>query len=269
MSDRAEDKIFTLERQRAILAYVEANKKATVAELCQLFKVSMSTVRNDLREMEKQMLVTRTHGGVLIRSKTGFEMMSTEKEVRNHDEKVAVAHLTLAQIEDGDTLLLDTGTTTLELARLLGERKQLTVITNDLKIAITLEDSPGVANLLLIGGAVRKQLHCVIPYNNDNGLADFIIDKAIMGANGFTLMNGATTPDVRQAALKKKMIASASNVILLVDSQKIGRDAFAKFAEISDISVFITDSINDDVRTGLEAHGVMVYDKTDRDSAGK
>lgn len=262
MSDHSEDKVFTLERQQSILAYVEAHKKATVAELCQLFKVSTSTIRNDLREMEKQTLVTRTHGGVLIRSKTGLEMMSTEKEVRNHDEKVMVAQLALEQIENGDTLLLDTGTTTLELAKLLGERSQLTVITNDLKIAIILEDSPAVTNLFFIGGAVRKQLHCTIPFNNDSSLVDFIIDKAIMGANGFTLKNGATTPDVRQASLKREMISRASNVILLVDAQKIGRDAFAKFAEVSDINVFITNKVSEDIRTGLEAHGILVCDNS-------
>lgn len=260
MNDHSEDKVFSLERQQAILAFVEENKKATVAELCQIFKVSTSTIRNDLREMEKNMLVTRTHGGVLIRSKTGVEMMSTEKEICNHDAKVMVAQLALEQIEDGDTLLLDTGTTTLELAKILGERQQLTVITNDLKIALTLEDSPGVVNLFFIGGAVRKKLHCVIPFNNDNSLSDLIIDKAIMGTNGFTLKNGATTPDVRQAAFKKKMIACSTSVILLADSTKIGRDAFAKFADTSDIHIFITDSIKDDVRSGLEAQGMLVCD---------
>ncbi len=258
MSDHSEDKVFTLERQQAILAHVEANKKATVAELCQLFKVSTSTIRNDLREMEKKTLVTRTHGGVMMRSKTGMEIMYPEREACNHDEKVMVARLALEQIEDGDTLLLDTGTTAHELAKLLGERQNLTVITNDLKIAITLEDSPGVANLFLIGGAVRKQLHCVIPFTQDNSLSGFIIDKAIIGANGFTLKNGATTPDVRLASLKKDMIACTSMVILLVDSTKIGRDALAKFADISDISVVISDSVSADVRSGLEALGVVV-----------
>lgn len=258
MSDHSEDKLFTQERQQAILTYVETHKKATVAELCQLFKVSTGTIRNDLREMEKQNLVTRTHGGVLIRSKTGLEMMATEKEVRNHDAKVVVARMALEQIEDGDTLLLDTGSTTLELAKLLSERKGLSVITNDLQIAIILEEIPGVVNLFIIGGAVRQKLHCVIPFKRDSGLSDLIIDKAFMGANGFTLKNGATTPDVRQANLKQEMISCASNVILLIDSQKVGHDTFAKFAEVSDISILITDNIREDDRTSIEARGVMV-----------
>lgn len=258
MNGHAEEKLFTQERQQALLAYVEQHKKATVAELCQLYKVSTATIRNDLREMEKLMLVTRTHGGVLIRSKTGFEMMAQEKATRNHDEKVRIARLALAQIEDGDTLLLDTGTTTLELAKLLGERERLSVITNDLLIAMTLEEMPSIVNLFIIGGAVRQKLHCVIPSTNNTGLSDLIVDKAIMGANGFTIKNGATTPDIRQASLKREMIACASNVILLVDSKKFGRDTFAKFAEISEISIFVTDEISEENRASLESKGVIV-----------
>ncbi len=258
MSDRSQDKLFTPERQQAILAYVETHKKATVAELCLRFEVSTGTIRNDLRELEKLKLVTRTHGGVLLRSKTGLEMMASEKAACNHEAKVAIAYRALEQIENGDTLLIDAGSTTMELAKLLHARTGLTVVTNDLQIALVLEDIPGVDNLFLIGGAVRRNLHCIIPFNHDSGLSALIIDKAIMGANGFTLKNGATTPDVRQANLKKEMIACASNTLLLIDAQKVGYDTLAKFAEVSEISMMITDSINEDLRASIEAKGVMV-----------
>ncbi len=249
--------MFAEERKIKILEYLKENKKATVAELCAAFNVSGATIRNDLRELENSNLLVRAHGGAIVKSKTGLELDSKQKEVQSLPEKQRIAEAAERLIEDGDTIVLDTGTTTLELARILSRKKNLTVVTNDIMIVSVLEDMEQV-NIILMGGVVRKRFHCTVGMSSQEILSGLAVDKAFMGANSFSIEKGATTPDIFQAERKKGMISIATQVILLCDSGKMGKNSFAQFASLEEIDILVTDSIGESDKKRLEESGIKV-----------
>lgn len=251
--------MFVEERKMKILERIETQRKATVSELCDLFNVSSATIRNDLRDLETAGLLIRTHGGAMVKSKTGMEQDMTQRGVQHLAEKRRIAEAAVRLVEDGDTLILDTGTTTFELARLLGQKQDITVVTNDLTIALALEDSPS-ARVLFMGGIVRRKYHCTVLYGpaGRDILAGLSVDKAFMALNSFSLDKGASTPDINHAQTKKLMMSIAAKVILLFDSSKMGRSSFALFAPLESIDTIVTDSLSALERTRLEEIGIDV-----------
>lgn len=250
--------MFAEERKVEIVEYVNHQKKATVGELCERFKVSGATIRNDLRELEHSRLLIRTHGGAMINSKTGFELVAKDKEVQNLDLKQRIARAAMDYIEDGDTIVVDTGSTTIELVKLLIKKnKHVTVVTNDLVIAMELEESPNM-NIVLVGGKVRKKYHCTVGALGKDMLKGLTVDKAFMAANSFSPQKGATTPDLQQAEMKTLMLGLAAKVYLLADSTKIGKNSFAQFAPVEQIDCLITDSISKADRQAFEELGLEI-----------
>ncbi len=249
--------MFAEERKIKIAELIHKKKKATVSELCEAFNVSCATVRNDLRELEQSGLIIRTHGGALVKSKTGFELTAKQKSVQGSESKRVIAELAIELIEDGDTLIIDTGTTTAELSRLLYRKKGLTVVTNDLIIARILEEFETV-NTIFLGGQVRRGFHCTIGVNGIEMLSGLSVDKAFIGANSFSAEQGAATPDIHQASSKRSMVQAASEVILLCEGAKYGSSSFAMFAQPTQIDIFVTDHLAGDGRMQLEELGVRV-----------
>ena len=245
------------ERKLAILDHLKAHRKATVSQLCDLFSVSSATIRNDLRDLEENRLVTRTHGGATVRDQARFEPDAEAKAVQYQDIKRAIARAALDLIDDGDTLIIDAGSTTFELVGLLAAKSDLTIITNDLVIASALESHPN-AVVHLLGGVVRKRLHCTVGPNAEDMLNNLKVDKAFMGVNSFSLDKGGSSPDLQQSALKRKMMSIATKVFFLVGSSKIGKNSFAVFATIDEIDCLITDAISEADRLNLEESGVQV-----------
>lgn len=249
--------LFTEERRLRILELIRERKKLTVGELCKLLGVSPATVRADLRDLDREGLLVRTHGGAIERSRTSFEQVSSQRSTVNLAAKQAIAAEAERLVHDGDTILLDTGTTTVELARRLLGRRELTVVTNDLEIAGVLEEAPGV-QVILLGGTLRKGFHCTVGPLGLRAAQDLRVDKAFMATNSLSLGVGATTPDLQHAETKKAMLAIARKIILLCDSSKIGRDSFARFAELEQIDMLITERLADADRAALEERGVEV-----------
>jgi len=254
--EREDSNLFAEERKMRVVRLIEESGKATVAQLCERFGVSPATVRNDLRDLQESGLLVRTHGGAIRKGKTGFELFAKDREVHNLAAKQAIAQAAIEMIEDGDRIVLDTGTTTLQLARLLGLRNNLTVVTNDLEIARTLEDIASVQTVLL-GGIVRSGFHCTISVG-DPQAAGLLADKAFMGANSFSLDRGAMTPDIRQAGMKKSMMAISTKVVLLCDSSKLQTASFAQFAATNEIDAMVTDRIDRATQDALEEQGVEI-----------
>lgn len=249
------EQIFVEERKRAVLDFVEEHRRATVAELCARFEVSPATMRSDLRDLEQDGLLVRTHGGATVKEKARFELEAREKGGQHSPEKRAVAQRALERIEDGDTIVLDSGSTTFQLATLLGARSDITVVTNDLIIAQLLEEHPS-ATVHLIGGVVRKRFHCTVGSRAEQFLHGLKVDKAFMAANSFSVESGATTPDLQHAEIKRQMIAIATKVFLLVDSSKVGKSSFAQFAPADAIDCLIVDAIDAKQVRVLEELGV-------------
>ncbi|MCL1795274.1 MAG: DeoR/GlpR family DNA-binding transcription regulator [Clostridia bacterium] len=223
-----------------IVEIVNANAKTTVAELCRRFSVSPATVRNDLGELENAGLLKRTHGGAISNKRANFEPNAYQKEVERVVQKRAIARLAVAYVNEGDTIALDTGTTTFELAKLLVGYRSLTVVTNDLQIAMFLECGSN-ANVVLAGGAVRRNFHCTAGQKAINTIADLNVDRTFLAANGVSIERGITTPNVETAYVKEKLVALAGEVVLLADSTKINKVSFARYADMRQMGVLITD----------------------------
>jgi DeoR family fructose operon transcriptional repressor len=252
--------LFAEERKREIVDLVNRNNKVTVPDLVQIFAVSPATIRNDLRDLQQAGLLKKTHGGAMKIDfpSVGFERESDLKSNDQMKQKQAIARKALEYIDDGDIIILDTGTTSLEIAKILNNKKNLTVVLNDIKIAGCLEECEGI-QIILLGGTLRKKFHCTIGPIATKTLSDLSVDKVFLATNGLSVNKGCTTPDLHQAELKKIMAEVASQVIVLSDSTKIGVDSFAQFVSLAEIDVLITDSrINQELLEDLTSQGLEV-----------
>lgn len=232
--------LFAEERHLQILQLLQEKTKLHVAELCEQFSVSPATIRNDLRDLEAAGRLKRTHGGAIPLEKTAFEPNSHAKAVANRAIKQRLAAHAATLIEDNDTIALDSGTTMMELAQCLTHHKALTVLTNDVHIAVYLERNPQIT-VVLIGGVLRHGFGCTTGPIATSSLSSFNVDKVFLGANAFSIEKGFTTPDIQQAEIKKALIRGASERIVVCDSSKFGRVSFVEFASISGIDRLITD----------------------------
>lgn len=256
----AAPRLFVEERKEQILRLLEERSKITVKELCGRFGVSPITVRNDLKELEAEGRLRRTHGGalpVMAEGQAAFEPLSREKETEHIEEKRRIAECAARFVEDGDTIVLDAGTTTLELAKRLTGRRRLTVITNDLQIAFFLESAADV-RVVVTGGVVRRGLHCLTGPLAVSSLRGLNVDKAFMGANGFSAEKGCTTPDLGQAEVKAALMELAEEVFLLIDGSKIGKVSFSKFASVGDLDRIVTDAVTPDLLRAIRESGEKV-----------
>ena len=251
--------MFAEERKIKIIEILKEKKKITVPELSECFKVSRSTIRGDLNELENSNLVVRTHGGAILKNKKSFELNSKQKETSNQEAKIVIAHLALKYIEESDTIILDSGTTTLELAKLLYQFKNITVVTNDIKIASILDDYENI-KVILLGGIVRQGFNCTIGNSSYELLKRLKVDKAFMCCNSFSVDRGASTPDLQHAEVKMEMISSSLKTILLVDSSKFEKNSFVQFATLDRIDVIITEAISQADKMLLEQSEVgLIY----------
>lgn len=247
--------VFMEERKQMILNLLQETEKVTVAYLSELFNVSGATIRSDLRDLENEKLLLRTHGGAMRISKSAFEI-EPQKRGEAAECKEAIAREAVKFIDDGDTIAVDTGSTCYAFAKYLGTKKDLRVVTNDLSIAALLDQFEDVT-VYFIGGVIRKHYNCTIGGFGTAPFQDLVVDKAIMGTNSFTLAKGATTPDVGQAEMKKLLVSISDKVFILGSSDKIGRNSFVTFAESNQIDVIITDgAISKAYKESIEDSGI-------------
>ncbi len=258
MSNKIEENIFAEERKQMIVEIINMRVKTTVSALCEEFSVSPATIRNDLRELELAGLLKRTHGGAMCNKKASFELNSYQKEVENINKKAAIGKAAMKYVQDGDIIAIDTGTTTLEFVKQLADKKNITVVTNDLKIALHLEENSEM-NVILTGGLVRRNFHSTIGLIALNSLKELSVDKSFVAANGVAVKRGVTTPNIEQAQVKERLVEFADEVILLVDSTKLGKASFAKFADLKEIDLVITDrKASEAIVTEIESKGISV-----------
>ncbi|PZA06866.1 MULTISPECIES: DeoR/GlpR family DNA-binding transcription regulator [unclassified Meiothermus] len=230
----------TEDRRSKIIELLERKGSVQVDELVGLFGVSHVTIRKDLTELEGRGLLHRTHGGATAAHKSLFNPSFREKIHLQQAEKQAIAQAALEYIEEGDTLVLDAGTTTLVLAQLMKRRfRSLYVITNSVPIALELSETRW--DLLLLGGQVRHHSMALIGPAAVRTLEVYHADKAFMSATGVTAVKGYTTPNPYEAQTKQAMIRSVDTAYALVDSSKLGRATLASFAALEEIDLLITD----------------------------
>ena len=239
---------YAAERQEAIVDAAHAQGRVDVTEISERLGVTPETVRRDLTVLEQRGLVRRVHGGALPVAQTDREPSILQRLGVGAGEKQRIAERALAELPGQGTILLDSGTTTLALARLLTNDLGLAVVTNSVAIAAVLSDHPDL-QLHLLGGQVRPHTGAAVGSWVERALSGTCIDVAFLGTNGFSLDRGLTTPDLAEADAKRAMIAASRRRIVLADASKAGLSHFQRFANVEEVSLLITDSRLDDETT--------------------
>jgi len=244
-----QSKIMAVNRQKNIVDYVNSHQTATVPELVQYCSVSPATIRNDLNELAGNGFLKRTHGGAVslqsaVSTQNGMswtEEINYNKSMVNREGKAAIAGKAVACIHEGDNIMLDAGTTTYQLAMLLGQFHNLNVITYDIDIAHYLIHNTHV-NVYFAGGHVRADLFYCDSFETTDLLNRFKVSVSFVSANAISLTNGLTSSSPETTTSKRILIANSQRPILLADSSKLGKTGFFQFADISQIDTLITDS---------------------------
>ncbi|WP_175059569.1 DeoR/GlpR family DNA-binding transcription regulator [Thermococcus sp. 2319x1] len=231
--------MFAEERRAKILELLRRHKSMTVSELAKILNVSEPTIRRDLAFLESKRQIIRTHGGAIAIEYLSYEPTFFEKESLEKSAKEEIGKLVNDLVKDEDIIVLDSGTTTLEIARNL-EDKNITVITNSPLIVRELSMRKNV-EVILTGGTLKKGTLALVGPIAENTLSKLHADMAFVGANGITL-DAITTTNLLEAEIKRIMIKIASTSYIVADHSKFGRTAFVKFAEPNEISGIITDS---------------------------
>lgn len=236
--------VLSEERHQVILDILEGRGSITISELVKRFDVSEMTIRRDLDILEKKGFLRRVHGGAVLDHGRSYEPPFVTRAVENLSVKQQIAKVAAGLIENGDSLILDVGTTTLEIARQLLDKQNLTVITPCLQIAVLLAENPNI-RLILTGGIVRPREHSMVGHLAERALQDFFVDKLFLGAAGVDFEAGLTEYNLEDTMVKQVMIKKAKRVILVTDASKFGRIAFTAIAPLNVVNTLITDNAID------------------------
>jgi DeoR family transcriptional regulator, aga operon transcriptional repressor len=234
-------KEITIDRRVKIIDILEAEGQIKVVELSKKFKVSDVTIRNDLAQLETKGLLIRTRGGGIKSQRVNIDFHLSEKAKRHLLEKQRIGKKTAELIKDDDTIILDSGTTTLEITKHLSNIKNLTIITNALNLASQLINYPQI-NVIMLGGILRRSSLSMIGPIAEANIKNYYCDKFIMGVDSIDSHYGISTPTIEEAQLNKLMIDISKEVIVVTDSSKFLRKSFAFIAPIKVIKKIITDS---------------------------
>ncbi|MEV5979150.1 DeoR/GlpR family DNA-binding transcription regulator [Streptomyces sp. NPDC052114] len=250
--------MYAPERQQEILRLARDGGRVDVLSLAEEFQVTAETIRRDLKALDRAGLVRRVHGGAIPAGRLDFEPDLAEREGTAADEKDRIARAALAELPAEGSVILDAGSTVARLAAALPLESTLTVVTHGLPTAARLADHPGI-QLHLIGGRVRQRTRAAVDAWALRAYGEIRADVVFLAANGFSAGAGLTTPDLAEAAVKRAAVAAARRVVLLADSAKHGQEHFARFGDLADVDLLITDTgLDPDDAAAIERGGTEV-----------
>jgi len=258
-------------RKAQLAAYVADTGQVTVAELAERFGVSIDTVRRDLDQLSADGVLVRTYGGAVSRSTlTRTDRAVDQRLTLQQQEKEKIAVLAAALVQDGSTIMINGGTTTLAIARSLGQHRDLTVATNNLLVPAALPPT-AIRDIYVFGGAVRTlTLATIGPVSfraNGGAELDISCDLALIGVGAVSAEAGYTTSNLAEAAMMQEMVSRAARVAIVADSSKFGRRLFAQVTELASADYLITDTMPPpDLRDALAASEVELITPADAPS---
>lgn len=231
----------TVERRDSIIQIIQKDGKVRVDNLSDKFDVSSVTIRNDLDFLEKKGIVHRTHGGALLRKSVYEDPSLEEKQQRFQEEKQRIGAKAVELINDGDSILLDSGTTAMEIAQRINGKKNLTVMTNAINLSLKLGNYESIS-VMLTGGLLRRESFSLVGPEAEATISNYYFDKLFLGVDGLDINFGLTTPNPMEAQLNRIMVERAQQVIAITDSSKFGRHSFSYICDVDVISTLITDT---------------------------
>jgi DeoR family transcriptional regulator, aga operon transcriptional repressor len=236
------------ERRQHVLSLIQRDGRVVVGELSDQLGISRITIRKDLEYLQAKGLIHRTHGGALSTQSGALSDPSlTEKEKLHYKEKQRIAAEAVKLVQEGQCVILDSGTTTTAIARALRKFARLTVITNAVNIAAELTNTD--FEVILTGGTLRKNSYSLVGPLAEDVLAEMHADLLFLGVDGFDPRVGLTTPNVLESRVNRAMAQAARMVVAVCDSAKFGRHSLALIVPSTKIDIVITDS-------NVEAHYV-------------
>jgi len=257
MAERKER--FTVSRRKKILEHIKETGEVLVTSLSKEFNVSEVTIRNDLENLERKNLLIRARGGAIhTENHVGIDQRIAEKNKIHSNEKAAIGKAAASLINDGDTIIIDSGTTTAEIVKHLGTIRQLNIITNALNITNLLMSYANI-NVIIPGGYLRQNAMSLVGPLAEKNLRNFFVDKVFLSTDGFDTKQGIFTPNIDEAHMNGIMIEISKEVILVTDSSKFKRKSLAFICGLDKIKKVVTDrNIPADDKKRLEDAGVEV-----------
>lgn len=227
-------------RRELLLKHLEEHGSVGVSEASGAIRVSQMTIRRDLQVLAKAGLVVRVHGGAVAAASTSYEQPYSGRAERNVEAKQRIGAVAARLVGDGETVILDVGTTVLQVASALVGRRNLTILTPSLRVLSVLQEQEGI-QLMTTGGVLRRGELSLTGELAENAFRDFRFDTFIMGVGGIHPVHGLTEFNPADARVKKCALASASRSIVVADHSKLGRIAFSRVAPLSAARILVTD----------------------------
>ena len=241
MSLKAPADLYLEERRQAILVLLQQTGRVSVADLSQRFGVSEVTIRVDLQALSERNLVVRTHGGAVPAANGLSHLALAMRRQQQVAKKSRIGEAGAFMVANGDSVYLDSSSTSLAIAQHLKEHRHLTVITNSLVVAQEMLDAPGV-EVVMSGGALQKETASLIGTEGLAWIQPYNIQSGFFGAHGISEREGLTDVSAEQAAVKRPLVQMCRKVIAVLDSTKWNQIGFASFASLNDIDTVITDA---------------------------
>jgi len=261
MRKRNDDtRLLAEQRRRKILELVEQKGQITVSDIVERFSISAVTARGDLDELASSGAAIRSHGGAVRQTEASRDYPLRLKAALHRSEKMRIGRAAAELVQPGEVIILDSGTTTAEMARYLKARglQSLTVITNALNIASELVDAPGIS-VIGLGGLLRPVSLSFVGPQAEAMLRDLHADRLFLAVDGFDLENGPSTPDVLEAQLNAVMLKVAKETNVVADHSKLGRRSVSRIGPIEKVHRLITDShAPDEITRELKSRGIEV-----------
>lgn len=222
--------MLAIERKNEILSILQKEQSVLVADLSQKYNVTEETIRRDLEKLEKEGFVRKTYGGAVLNENTNMDLPFKIRERTNKAEKMAIAKLVTELVEEGESLIMDSSSTSLMVARQLKSFKKLTVITNSVEIMLELSGCKGI-RLICTGGIMRDSALSLGGKSAEQMLRQYNVDKAIMSCKGMDMIKGISDSNEFEADLKAVMATCAREIIWAVDASKFDKVSFVRILD--------------------------------------
>jgi DeoR/GlpR family transcriptional regulator of sugar metabolism len=235
------------QRRRVILHTIQTEGYVEVTDLAEKFNVSMATVRRDLLALEDNGLLTRTHGGAIpISASTAWEPSWDSKRTTMLATKRLIGREAASLIKPGETIILDAGSTTWQIADNLKSEDNLTIVSNDLQILLRLSTLTPGCTVVSTGGLIRESLYALYGSEAERFVESLTVNWTFLGVNGLHLERGLTNSNLVTVSLRQAMIRAGKRVVVVADHTKFNQIALAHVCDLSEIDMIITDSGLDD-----------------------
>ncbi len=227
------------ERQNKILHWINQRNRITIGEVCEFYAVSQATARRDLETLASTGKVQRVHGGAIAVEKAPPEMPMLQRQVDQVGEKQRIGSLAASLVQDGETVFLGSGTTVLEVARNLRDRKNLTVITNSLPVVILLSEYPDITTVC-VGGLLRPSEFSFIGHMAEQVLREVRADKVFIGVRAINIKEGLTNDYLPETLTDRAILSMGREIIVVADHTKFSRTSTVLLVPIQQISTLVT-----------------------------